>query len=73
MKLVLLFALSRAKLVSIAMMKFAERSSLIAAGFGPVSQGLLPHLLRATAKRPLILRCERLGSQKYLGVGRECV
>lgn len=70
MRLVLLFALPRANLVSFATMKFAERSSLISVGFGAISQGLLLHLLRATAKRPLISRLERSGSEKYLGVGR---
>lgn len=70
MKLVLLFALPRAELFSIATMKFAERPSLISVGFGPISQRLLLHLLRATAKHPLISRCERLGSQEVLGSGR---
>lgn len=56
MNLVLLFALSHAKLVSIAMMKFAERSILISVGFGPVFQGLVLYLLRAMAKCPQISR-----------------
>lgn len=67
MKLVLLFALPCAKLFSIATMKFAARPSLISLRFGAISQGLLLHLLKSTAKHPLISRCERLGPQEVLG------